>query len=82
MTSLLQRTSSHNRRVQFFRSRLVRCGWVVVLRHDGLRRSIPIFRRQVVPSFFDMTAYVEASRFSAGKSCRSSDRMPADECRN
>ena len=32
-----------------FRTRLVRSGWVVVRRGDGLRKSIPVFRRRLAP---------------------------------
>ena len=34
---------------RFFRNRVVRCGWVTTRRSDGARKSIAVFRRQVVP---------------------------------
>jgi hypothetical protein len=49
MLHLIERASSRNSSVWLFRTRLVRAGWVVVRRSDGLRRSIPIYRRRAVP---------------------------------
>jgi hypothetical protein len=49
MTCLAHRAGSFNSPTPLFRSRLIRAGWVVVRRSDGLRESIPIFGRRAVP---------------------------------
>lgn len=48
MIYLAQRAAARNSKPQSFRTRLVRCGWITVQRVDGLRRSIPVFRRRPV----------------------------------
>jgi len=48
-TPALQITRLPNWQPQHFRLRLIACGWVVVRRRDGLRKSIPVYRRHAMP---------------------------------
>ena len=49
MLQLTYQDDARNSSPRFFRTRLVRAGWVVVRRSDGQRKSIPIYRRRTLP---------------------------------
>ena len=49
MSDLIQRGAPRNSVPRYFRTRLIRTGWVVVRGSDGLRKSVPVFRRRAVP---------------------------------
>ena len=49
MQSVHSGDARRNSSPRFFRNRVVRCGWVTTRRSDGARKSIAVFRRQVVP---------------------------------
>jgi hypothetical protein len=45
MPDITQRYFAYNRPSRKVRTRVLSAGWVVVVQRDGLRRSIPIFRK-------------------------------------
>ena len=49
MIYLAQRAAARNSKPQTFRTRVVRCGGIVIFRRDGLRKSVPVFRRRAIP---------------------------------
>jgi len=49
MIDLAFSSSARNSSRALFRKYLVHAGWVVVRGSDGLRKSVPVFRRRAVP---------------------------------
>jgi hypothetical protein len=48
VTDLAYQADGLNTQPSIVRTRLIRAGWVVIRRSDGLRNSIPVFHRRVV----------------------------------